>query len=261
MRWCIVDNHNPSPIFRLLTATSLRHLFVTVLIGTFIVSGCISGPRFPQRTPIIRDVVLKGQGQDGYQYDLRYPQLDGGPIPSVQDSINTILAGQATAELEEIQKHPSNTTVSPSLGPQGVKQTYSIRLVSRRLLSVVFRVELYGGARAFFGLESVNVRLDSGQNIGLADLFRPQAPYLDLLSTAVKRELKIQNEPLERSGDELAPSAANFRKFALTNQSLELLFDMCELLACVAGDITVAIPYKDLQEFETREGPLAWARA
>jgi hypothetical protein len=97
----------------------------------------------------------------------------------------------------------------------------------------------------------------------LSDVFKPGAKYLQALSTYCVAELKKQSK--EKGADGMlddssiktgaAPTAANYRSWAITRQGLGINFDPYQVGPYAAGAQFVNVPYSAIKDLINPEGP------
>jgi hypothetical protein len=132
------------------------------------------------------------------------------------------------------------------------------------LISVEFDVGTYyrGAAHPNSNAQVLNVDVKNARTLRLADLFKPGARYLQVLSgfaiKDLKRQSKAQDGVLEDSSIETGagPSLRNYQNWTITKKGLGITFDAYQVGPYVAGPQFVLVPYTNLKEIIRSDGPL-----
>jgi hypothetical protein len=144
---------------------------------------------------------------------------------------------------------------------------YSIGIARDDLISVEFDIGGYyaGAAHPNSYTEVLNFDLKNGKALRLADLFKPGAKYLQVVSTYSINDLKAQakskgpdsmlSDDTIRSG--AGPDPKNFKSWTITRKGLSLTFDAYQVAPYAAGPQNVLIPYSALKDIIRSDGPLA----
>lgn len=138
---------------------------------------------------------------------------------------------------------------------QGRKQTLTINhLTATSPRSVSYLFNIYRdtlGAHGNTYYRTFTFDLSNGNQLALADLFVPGAPYLDTLSSISRGKLPeiIENglADIGMIADGTRPEAKSFENFFLDGNSLVLLFPPYAVAPYAAGSQTLAIPLTELK--------------
>ncbi len=126
--------------------------------------------------------------------------------------------------------------------------TYEISLATDKILSIYFIVYSYGVGAAHSVQDSftVNYDLESEKVLRLADIFKPNANYLRLISQYCLNELTKQDNFVFKEA--LTPKAKNYESWNITKEGLQINFAACSVLACSAGEQEVTIPFVTMRD-------------
>lgn len=123
---------------------------------------------------------------------------------------------------------------------------------SQQTVSYIFEIYSYTlGAHGNTSYRTFTFDLKSGSLLKLADVFVPDAPYLDRLSTISREKLPkliedgFLNQDFIIAGT--APVEASFENFFLDGTSFVLIFPPYAVAPYVAGTQTLAIPVSELE--------------
>lgn len=197
-----------------------------------------------------------------YEIDVRYPQLTGGNNPNFQKFNQAMRAAvmkevtgfkKAMAPEEGEEPPPENSMVSE------LNISYGFGLVQDDLISVKFDVGSYfqGAAHGSLQSEVINYDLKNGQALKLADLFKPDARFLQTISSYCIDELKKKPDlPPEEIQKGAAPVARNYRSWQITKRGLGITFDTYQVGPNSAGAQFVLVPYATLKDLIKPDGPI-----
>ena len=126
------------------------------------------------------------------------------------------------------------------------------------LISIRFSVSGYssGMAHPYNKHVTLNYDLDSGEEMELSEVFKPDADYLTILSNYSRDILsrKVKDQQMMLNGTE--PKADNFSKWNIKPYGLSITFDEGTVAPRVYGTQTVLIPYSALKEVVSPDSPL-----
>jgi Protein of unknown function (DUF3298)/Deacetylase PdaC len=215
------------------------------------------------------DLVLKQIKESNkklmYDIDARYPQITGGSNPSFE-KFNQLVRASVTKRVAGFKKdmtHEEDEERRPegSMGSD-LNVSYEVELAQDDLISVAFSVGSYyqGAAHPNTFSEVVNYDLKNGKQLKLADLFKPGAKYLQALANYCIAELKKQAKDKGLLDDEIqngaSPNAKNYQSWTITRKGLGINFDAYQVGPYAAGLQYVLVPYSDLKDVITPEGPV-----
>jgi len=126
------------------------------------------------------------------------------------------------------------------------------------LLAVMFEVVGYfGGAHPGSRHVPLNFDLAEGRPLALAELFRPEADYLQAIADYSIQELLKDPEILFTDFEQAAsPSPENYQVWAITPQGILIIFEEYQVAPYAAGPQFVVVPYSALETLLDPAGPL-----
>jgi hypothetical protein len=205
------------------------------------------------------------KGQPPYEISIEYPQLEGAGLANLV-RFNEMVRGQAMKSMGDYRKDflggEDGTDVSDR---SEFDLSYEVGVANDDLISVNFTYYFhYGGAGGRYAFsEAINYDLRRGQLIKFEELFRPGSGYEKLLSEYALRDLKKQckDDAAWATDETLRPHVENVigdeRKWTITPDGLDLIFDSMEIGANAAGTMNVIVPYAAIAEVIRSGGPLA----
>lgn len=180
-----------------------------------------------------------------YKINVRYPQIAGSNAPYIT-KLNRLIKqfvvdhyrwalNPSKAELRRFKTAPEPYNL--------VGINYDIALANDSILSIFFFIEDYyiGAAHSAIRSHVINYDLRSHRELKLADLFKPRSKYLEFIARYCTDELKLL-EPI-------APKAATFASWNLTDTGIRFNFDPCDITGCSDGPHEVDIPFSALRPF------------
>ena len=253
---------------------------VASLEGTWTKTGAKEGLSFYLTeqhinfSPPLKFVVKAIKEEDKekrYTLAAEYPQIEGSSDANVV-RFNTEVRGFVTKEVNEWR---GEAGVEPDEEVSGADQTmgddltirYDSRLATNDLVSIEFWVSTYehGAAHPMTYSKVVNFDLKNRHWLGLADLFRPGADYLNTIASYAINDLKRQNKEAGEEAmlndddieDGAAAKAENYQSWNLTPKGLMITFDAYQVGPYAAGPQFALVPYAALKEIIRTDGPLA----
>ena len=185
------------------------------------------------------------------------PQLAGSDDPRVT-ALNQRLNELVTKEVDIWrQNFLQNTTPTVNNGST-LDVTYALLSQIGDLWSFKFDFSFYADGAAHPGLNSqtLNYDLGQGKELALADLFLPNANYLEEISKYCIAELSKQpffDGPFSEGAQ---PTLENYRNWNITPDGLVITFDEYQVAPYAAGPQKVIVPYNELQAVINSQGPL-----
>lgn len=201
------------------------------------------------------------RGQPLYEISVEYPQLEGSADASVA-RFNELIR-------DKIKKDASFRDEFRG-GAEGASDgseydlSYGVGIATDDLVSVDFISYFhYAGAGERDAVsETFNYDLKRGRVIKFEELFRPGSDYEKLISDYCLRDLKNQFKDDEQMTDELLKLhvenvVGDDRKWAITPDGLDVIFDSAEIPPAGGGETNVIVPYSVLRRVIRPDGPLA----
>ncbi len=188
-----------------------------------------------------------------FSYDIRVPRVGGLP-PEIASLVNAELQGAAEATIAEFVQSARAAGAPPGFR-NTAWQTFTVSFAQPSLLSVVehYVPDVFGAPHGDEHFFTFTFDLATGRRILLADLFRPDTPWLAALS----REAIARLTPrLGAFASALAgPIADSFQAWRLMPGGLAITFDQAQGFAVPITTIT--IPWAALGGVLDRTSPIA----
>lgn len=214
-------------------------------------------------TKFINQSMVEKNDAKMFQVKVDYPELADAK-PAAAAKFNQLIKETVMKEVREFrrvslaQAEGDSALAGERSGENFLEMNYRLDFASERILTVVFGGTLYdGGSRPNQSSWTINFDLKTGKKIELADIFKPNANYLKVLSDYSIRNLK---EKLEDMSDEewlqngAGAQAENFGSWNITKKGLLINFDPYRVAAYEAGGRQVLIPYSELKGILSENG-------
>jgi hypothetical protein len=201
-----------------------------------------------------------------YEIAAQYPQLTGGANPNFE-KFNQAARAAVTRKVAEFKK-----SVQPDEGeeprPEGSMRSdlsvgYTVMLAQDDLVSIKFDVGSYfqGAAHPNSYSDVLNYDLKNGKQLKLGDLFKPGSKFLQAIATYCIADLKKQakdkgllDEEIEKGA---AASANNYDTWTIMRRGLGIHFDAYQVGPYAAGPQFVLVPYSNVKDLISPDGPIA----
>lgn len=192
---------------------------------------------------------------------VKYPQFTGirdERIARLNSAINRTVMKQLADYKKDFAAPEERMPTSGST----YDLSYSVELATSDLVSILFYIEAYyeGAAHPLHNTFAFNYNLNAGKELNLADLFKPNSGYLNLISKYSINDLKKQlgeNADMEWIGKGAGPSEENFKSWTVSRKGLEIMFDQYQVASYADGPHEVVVPYSVLRSAIDPAGPLA----
>jgi hypothetical protein len=127
------------------------------------------------------------------------------------------------------------------------------------IISVRFSIQgnIGGMAHPFLHHAVINYDLANGQELQLADLFKPEVNYLQILSDYSRNVLSKKLQDPEMVAKGTAPIAENYRIWNINPRGLLITFEEYQVAPYVFGSQKVQIPYSALQHLLAPDSVIA----
>ena len=207
------------------------------------------------------------KGQSPYEISIEYPQLEGAGGANVV-RFNEMIRGEAMKSMRYYRKDfLEGGDETGGSDRSEFDLSYEVGLANNDLISVNFIYYYhYGGAGGHYAFsEAINYDLRRGQLIKFEELFRTGSGYEKLLSEYalhdLKKQFKEQYNDDTLTDETLRTHVENVvgdeKKWTITPDGLDLIFDSMEIGANAAGAMKVIVPYAAIAEVIRSGGPLA----
>lgn len=201
-----------------------------------------------------------------YEIGVEYPQITGSSNAGVE-KFNQQAQALATGLVTEFRKDMSEWDGADpeSTGGSDLGAGYSIAIATDNLISVDFGIGSYfqGAAHPNSYSRVINFDLKNGKPLRLADLFKPDAKYLQAIANYCIKDLQKQSKAKDDMLDDTSiqegagPTAKNYRSWTITKKGLGINFDSYQVGPYVAGPQFVLVPYSALKDIIKPDGPVA----
>lgn len=182
--------------------------------------------------------------------DISYPEISGLPNATAEARINAAVY----AEVQSIVDGFLGRVESPlpdMAGENALSGDYELLPLADSMLPVVLSVSEYASGAAHPNSFVLSFVFDTqtGEKLALADLFKPESEYLDVLSRESRDRIKEQlsdfyEEEWVNTGTD--PILENFQVFYPTETTLHLMFNPYQVASYSDGIIEIDIPYTAL---------------
>lgn len=214
------------------------------------------------RTPtyhIYADINMKSTVS--YQYDKKmimkyvYPQLTTETADDYIDRFNTDVLAIIKEITDEFQQKVKDNESTLKLLPKSLSKenntlqvdydSSSVESGDNYIMSVRFSVSgmIIGMAHPYHYYRVFNYNLDTGEQIELNQLFKPDADYLAVLSNYTRGELEKRLTEKDMVSEGTAPKPENFKVWNIKPNGLLITFNEYQVAPYVEGAQTVLVPY------------------
>jgi Protein of unknown function (DUF3298)/Deacetylase PdaC len=188
--------------------------------------------------------------------ESKWPQFAGSANPNLA-AFNRLLKTEAAKRVTAFRaEYKANRAGKENWG---YYESFDVTLVSDRVASVLMTAGPYtGGAHDGYEAYGYNFDLRSGRELKLADLFKPGAGFLQLISKSSEADLKKREGLFEDSLKEgVAPKAENFQTWVVTRNGVVFVIEPYRVGPWAAGPQFVTVPFSVLKGIIRPDGPLA----
>lgn len=223
-------------------------------------------PATPQVIQVTSDLTIEPKHSEEtvatppIDIKIDQPVLAGKTDPKI-DAFNKAVADLVKKTIDgfkdDVTKTEAGTKPDPSLPGSFIQLTYTLITVNSGLISIQFDVFYYytGAAHPGSYSDSINYDLKAGIVLTLADLFAPDAKYLDVISAYCIKSLKDADRLDFPEGAD--PKPENYRSWTITENGLRIVFDAYQVAPYAAGPQLCAVPYATLKPIINPSGVLA----
>ena len=201
-----------------------------------------------------------------YEVDVEYPQITGSTNPAA-DKFNQQARALVTNEVRSFKADMVERAAEeiPSASGSDLGIGYTVAIARDDLISIDFAVGGYyrGAAHPNSHSRVLNFDLKNGKPLRLADLFKPNAGYLQAISNYCMKDLQKQSKARENILDDesikdgAGPNAKNYQSWTITKKGLGINFDSYQVGPYVAGPQFVLVPYAAIKDIVKPDGPVA----
>jgi len=180
--------------------------------------------------------------------NIEYPSIVNLANPQVMQQINHTVQ-QLVEWIYQQQLKNQSGTLSQMLGQ------YELKTNERGILSLTLSNYTYFTpmAHGFTIVKSLTFDVNTGKVYTLADLFKPNSNYVELISKEVAAQLKQRDLPLLNGFTAIQPN----QDFYLADKSLVVYFQLYEITPYYVGFPMFPISVYDLLPIAAEPGPLS----
>ena len=217
---------------------------------------------------VSRDVSVRDSAAGWYAYG-QLPVLlppAGGRLAPGEAAFNDAADALVRQEIFGFAQHvePPEDLPSDYDGPRlsSFEEGFELTLADAGLLSMEFGISVFhlGAAHPMYYTRTLTWDLTRGRAVELAEIFRPDADPLPILSRyAIAAIEKSLGEFAENAwvAHGAGPDAANYGSWTLTPEGLRVVFDPYQVAPYAAGTQEVVVPWSALAWILDPAGPAA----
>lgn len=247
-------------LFLFLTTTLLltNYAFATPAVST-------NPPKNSEDEAVIVDnhlkIISKTQNEQiqslHYTLDATYPQIVGEPLSIAAKNFNQQIINMVNAEIEHFKNSVQRDLPHMQTLPEEVRNNtltidYDVDVIHPNplsLISVRLNIEgmQAGRAHPFHVYRVLNFDLSHNKELALSDLFKPNANYLQSLSTYSSQKLmaSLKDKWMITNGAKANP--ANYKNWNIQADSILITFDEYQVAPYTNGPQEVEIPFSELK--------------
>jgi len=253
------------PIYKLF----LSSMILLLILACNALAPVATPPAMPSRIPPIatsapllsQQLTMNGQTSEEtnqtppFKITAQTPQLTGSDEPRVA-GFNQRLNDLVKKEVDIWRQSFLQNNAPVVSNGSTLDGTYTLISQIGDLWSFKFDFNFYSDGAAHPGLYSITLNYDlaQGKELALADLFLPNANYLETISQYCIGELSEQPGFEGPFADGAQPTKENYRNWNITPDGLLITFDMYQVMPGASGPIQVLVPYSALRGLINPEG-------
>ncbi len=225
---------------------------------------------FSGATEIVGKSIKETNKKLNYEIDVEYPQISGatdGRFEKFNQDARTLVNRKIAEFKKDIAQRVAEASATGESSETGsdLGIGYTIAFAKDDLVSVQFSIGGYyqGAAHPNSYSQVINFDARNGKILKLADLFKPGAKYLQVISAFAIKDLKAQSKaadsvlPDDSINEGAGPKEKNFQNWTITRKGLAFTFDAYQVGPYVAGPQNVLVPYASLKDLIKPDGVLA----
>lgn len=177
--------------------------------------------------------------------EVYYPSVGGISDINVQKKINNTILNVVYRMIED-QGYYKNTETT-------ITGYFEIKNNQRGILSLTLSNYAFsGGAHGMTIMKSLTFNVETGEEYGLSQLFKPGSNYVKVLSEMVKVQIKERDIPVIEEFCTIKPN----QDFYIADKILVLYFQLYELAPYAYGFPQFPISVYSIQDIINEDGPL-----
>lgn len=252
--WAAVTRHGAVATHR--GASVVRRSAVALVIALMPqgVAASVDAPLALAYSVTATSISLNGNDPP-FMAEFSLPRVSGGTA-NLEGSFNRAADRHALSLVGAVMQVAAEAIDLPGVPiTSGLWITHEVRGLTERAVSVRLDVSLYAAGAAHPGSASFPLNFDArtGRELFLADVFRPGADYLRVLSSNARTALARREVLFFTEGVE--PRDENFRSWYITPGGLEIVFDAYQVAPYALGPQTVVVSWRVLRAILRPGGP------
>ncbi|MCP9496232.1 MAG: DUF3298 and DUF4163 domain-containing protein [Pyrinomonadaceae bacterium MAG19_C2-C3] len=216
---------------------------------------------------IVDTQIEENNDRFAYELKLTYPQI-ANPKTLQERKFNSHMQEMMKSNAKGFNKFCAKNMKYPNgterKGDFSLSTTYKVLYASKELLSINITQESFTGyLNSDWSTMPITYDLKRGSELELADLFKPKAKFLDVISSYCLNELKRRNPGcggIDGTGswngvvgnpeilEGTLPKAENYSGWNLARSGIQITFGEYQIGPGCLGLITVVVPYDHLRE-------------
>lgn len=217
-----------------------------------------SAPLLSQQVTITSQAAEETNQTPPFRITAQTPQLTGSDDPRLT-AFNQRLSDLVKKEVDTWRQSFLQNTMPDLSGGSTLDATYTLVSQIGDLWSFKFDFNFYSAGAAHPGVYSITLNYDlgHGRELALADLFLPNANYLEAIASYCITELSKQPGFEGPFADGAQPTVENYRNWNITPDGLLITFDTYQVMPGASGPQQVLVPYDQLHGLINPQGALA----
>lgn len=182
--------------------------------------------------------------------DLKIPILNGIKNPKIQNKINTSLEGDVIEfkrQMEEAADEDGLTAkkAGKKFTNYAISNNPSITYNKNNIISLSnLYYQLINGRHSYIRA-TYNYNLNTGTPVGLKDLFKPGAPYKQLINNEIKKQLAANKTIYPPEAAQNFKGITEGHPFYLEDGNIVLFFGFNEIAPSISEIPVIKLPFKD----------------
>ena len=242
----------------ILACNALAPVATATAIPSPVPPTATSAPLLSQHLTINGRTAEETNQTPPFRITAETPELTGSDDPRLT-IFNQRLSDLVKKEVDSWRQSFLQNSMPDLSGGSTLDATYTLVSQIGDLWSFKFDFNFYSAGAAHPGLYSITLNYDlaQGKELGLADLFLPNANYLETISQYCITVLSKQPGFEGPFADGAQPTPQNYRNWNITPDGLLITFDTYQVMPGAAGPQQVLVPYVQLRGLINPQGVLA----
>ncbi|WP_026477864.1 WG repeat-containing protein [Alkaliphilus transvaalensis] len=178
-----------------------------------------------------------------------YPQLINHPNASIERDLNILIESIFLPDDEKATDEDFEDYY------QTIDKDFEVNEIGE-LLTIVEKGYLYflGGAHGTPWIKSHHININTGEYFTLNDLFLPDSNYLSKLEAIVLEQIEEQQKEDPIYFEWASPTVTDQQFFLLTDEGLEIYYQVYEIASYAVGMPSFFIPYEEVMDLLNTDG-------